>query len=490
MLNFPDEYQDFATNEEQEQVLSSDEASFQAHDAAKQWSVLEETAPAVNGVPLSAQFGGGRRKGSVQVELQEPQTASRPSLTLRQAVGARQLSYDSSPSRRTAQIEPETLQTAPYPSKTLASEAWSVPQMLQHATDPERPPRAASRGMGSESDRVDWRLHPQAAITPREDIRRFVVLYDYHPQVMSPRKHQQDGQELKLHEGDVVKVLGELRDDGFYPVELNGTKGLAPAAFLEQIGAADGASQQRSYLLQQLGSSRQNRMEQVTKQKARSGPRTSNSCQSDVYLREACWPAGAAKYMVARYAYNPADFPASSTPVEQQLSFAKGERLFVNIGGSARADGLVKAQNSQGRLGYVPVDFLEQPVWGLDTAGLSDPPTSGRGGSASPVPSPMTTRVVTHELNGAAITAPAPTDMASSSGLEATDWSTNPKTDIVPRPLDTMVLFTRDDVDRAIDPLRSGKGSSRKGKGVFSRFRFGSSRGEEYYSPANEHSVS
>lgn len=56
------------------------------------------------------------------------------------------------------------------------------------------------------------------------------VLYDYNPQEDSPYTHQE--QEIKLKQGQVVRVLSQERHDGFCRVKINKVHGWAPAAFL------------------------------------------------------------------------------------------------------------------------------------------------------------------------------------------------------------------------------------------------------------------
>ncbi|XP_067104288.1 uncharacterized protein C4orf50-like [Osmerus mordax] len=63
--------------------------------------------------------------------------------------------------------------------------------------------------------------------------RPFVAVYSYSPLRDSPNLHP--SRELALHEGDTVTLLGNPRHDGFCEAELNGRRGLAPIAFLEEV---------------------------------------------------------------------------------------------------------------------------------------------------------------------------------------------------------------------------------------------------------------
>ncbi|XP_053327575.1 RIMS-binding protein 2 isoform X1 [Spea bombifrons] len=63
--------------------------------------------------------------------------------------------------------------------------------------------------------------------------RRMVALYDYDPRESSPNVDVEA--ELTFCTGDIITVLGEIDEDGFYYGELNGHKGLVPSNFLEEV---------------------------------------------------------------------------------------------------------------------------------------------------------------------------------------------------------------------------------------------------------------
>ncbi|XP_030075119.1 RIMS-binding protein 2 [Microcaecilia unicolor] len=63
--------------------------------------------------------------------------------------------------------------------------------------------------------------------------RRMVALYDYDPRESSPNVDVEA--ELTFCTGDIITVLGEIDEDGFYYGELNGQKGLVPSNFLEEV---------------------------------------------------------------------------------------------------------------------------------------------------------------------------------------------------------------------------------------------------------------
>ncbi|XP_015273354.1 PREDICTED: RIMS-binding protein 2 [Gekko japonicus] len=68
---------------------------------------------------------------------------------------------------------------------------------------------------------------------PAASTRRMVALYDYDPRESSPNVDVEA--ELTFCTGDIITVIGEIDEDGFYYGELNGQKGLVPSNFLEEV---------------------------------------------------------------------------------------------------------------------------------------------------------------------------------------------------------------------------------------------------------------
>lgn len=62
--------------------------------------------------------------------------------------------------------------------------------------------------------------------------RRMVALYDYDPRELSPNVDAEV--ELSFRTGDVILVLGDMDDDGFYMGEIGGVRGLVPSNFLTE----------------------------------------------------------------------------------------------------------------------------------------------------------------------------------------------------------------------------------------------------------------
>ncbi|KAJ6656615.1 hypothetical protein lerEdw1_003502 [Lerista edwardsae] len=80
--------------------------------------------------------------------------------------------------------------------------------------------------VGTERDRRSGR-------SPAASTRRMVALYDYDPRESSPNVDVEA--ELTFCTGDIITVVGEIDEDGFYYGELNGQKGFVPSNFLEEV---------------------------------------------------------------------------------------------------------------------------------------------------------------------------------------------------------------------------------------------------------------
>ncbi|XP_047129040.1 uncharacterized protein LOC100199386 isoform X1 [Hydra vulgaris] len=73
----------------------------------------------------------------------------------------------------------------------------------------------------------------------------YVALYDYDPFKSSPNPNP--SLELKLSEGDLIKVTDKTRNDGFYFAEIRGNKGLVPSNFIERVNVSSSGHQIHEY---------------------------------------------------------------------------------------------------------------------------------------------------------------------------------------------------------------------------------------------------
>ncbi|XP_062275856.1 RIMS-binding protein 2-like [Scomber scombrus] len=83
-------------------------------------------------------------------------------------------------------------------------------------------------GMSVTPDPSDIGSIPDDAI-----VRRMVALFDYDPWESSPNMDSED--ELGFRAGDIIYVLGEIDQDGFYYGDLKGRRGLVPSNFLQPL---------------------------------------------------------------------------------------------------------------------------------------------------------------------------------------------------------------------------------------------------------------
>ena len=63
------------------------------------------------------------------------------------------------------------------------------------------------------------------------------MLFDYDPQRLSTTGHPEN--ELKLAEGDVITVYGEMDLNGYYTAELDGNRGLVSSLYIEEMDEYD-----------------------------------------------------------------------------------------------------------------------------------------------------------------------------------------------------------------------------------------------------------
>lgn len=132
--------------------------------------------------------------------------------------------------------------------------------------------------------------------------------------------------ELAFQEGDLISVFGNERSDGLYDAEVHDVRGRVPAALVRPAMAGRSSSQNGTALLSAYHGKH----------------------------------PGSGKYMRGRIAYEAGAFGGNTVSADRQLSFAKGELLFVNYGASGGADGMIMAEKyDKTRMGYVPFDMLD-----------------------------------------------------------------------------------------------------------------------------------
>ncbi|XP_022063845.2 RIMS-binding protein 2-like [Acanthochromis polyacanthus] len=76
-------------------------------------------------------------------------------------------------------------------------------------------------------------LSDMASIPDDVVVRRMVALFDYDPWESSPNMDSEV--ELGFRSGDIIYVLGNMDQDGFYYGDLHGRRGLVPSNFLQPL---------------------------------------------------------------------------------------------------------------------------------------------------------------------------------------------------------------------------------------------------------------
>ncbi|EGD75519.1 hypothetical protein PTSG_06590 [Salpingoeca rosetta] len=176
----------------------------------------------------------------------------------------------------------------------------------------------------------------EAAAEGQQPVRLFVALYDYDPETMSPNDAFED--ELELKEGMVIKVLGDVGEDGFFLAEHNGRQGLVPSNFVEELNpetvseftdTADFVSQADS----------------ADVQEAEDEPET--ALQADV---------GVGTLVRALYDYLPEEL-SPNDDIAEELSFHMHD--LMRVVEPRDDDGFFKCEHIQSaRQGYVPGNFI------------------------------------------------------------------------------------------------------------------------------------
>ncbi|XP_071827305.1 uncharacterized protein [Apostichopus japonicus] len=78
----------------------------------------------------------------------------------------------------------------------------------------------------------------------RSKQRMFMAVYSYNPMEHSPNETPE--KELSFKEGDMIRVQGHMRKDGFYHGSVNGIKGLVPSNFIEEVSISSSGKRKKT----------------------------------------------------------------------------------------------------------------------------------------------------------------------------------------------------------------------------------------------------
>uniref|UniRef100_A0A8R1I092 SH3 domain-containing protein n=1 Tax=Caenorhabditis japonica TaxID=281687 RepID=A0A8R1I092_CAEJA len=102
------------------------------------------------------------------------------------------------------------------------------PQQLQQQPQPMGVPSSSGIGVMGGGGMGVYSNGAKDGFIPKQLVAKF----DYDSRQLSPNVDAEQV-ELSFRQGDIITVLGEMDDDGFYMGELNGVRGLVPSNFLQ-----------------------------------------------------------------------------------------------------------------------------------------------------------------------------------------------------------------------------------------------------------------
>ncbi|XP_018645561.1 hypothetical protein Smp_176510 [Schistosoma mansoni] len=171
-------------------------------------------------------------------------------------------------------------------------------------------------------------------------IQVVVALYDYDPTTMSPNI---DGaqEELPFREGQLIKILTECDEDGFYLGECNGLRGLVPSNMVSELQSHSLRSQKINHSID-----------------SHSNLIDNNYLSSDQLnkVRSTDMNSPIQNYYYTTRKYDSFISQSNTTPRNAELSFRAGEQITVY--GNMDDDGFYYGETKDGRRGLVPSNFL------------------------------------------------------------------------------------------------------------------------------------
>ncbi|XP_035382693.1 LOW QUALITY PROTEIN: peripheral-type benzodiazepine receptor-associated protein 1 [Electrophorus electricus] len=175
--------------------------------------------------------------------------------------------------------------------------------------------------------------------------RRMVAIFDYDPSESSPNADIEA--ELTFRAGDVIYVLGDMDDDGFFYGDLNGRKGLVPSNFLqafsetsEVLAAAEDAVADSYRDLPKVNRCSLSELTDPAPTPAEEGlligpePRASPDPELEPQPDPSATPAPVATLLPP--GDNPSLTDASPPGKKKKSFFSKGKKLFKKLGSSKR----------------------------------------------------------------------------------------------------------------------------------------------------------
>ncbi|XP_037125302.1 peripheral-type benzodiazepine receptor-associated protein 1-like isoform X3 [Syngnathus acus] len=139
--------------------------------------------------------------------------------------------------------------STPAPVEKIGTRTHAqLPRRPVPPAKPRRSKKVESATLWEESvDSSSQDARSQAAAAPAANSapgsRRMVAIFDYDPRESSPNTDIEA--ELTFSAGDIIHVIGDMDEDGFFYGDLNGQRGLVPSNFLQAL-AEDAAAEHAS----------------------------------------------------------------------------------------------------------------------------------------------------------------------------------------------------------------------------------------------------
>jgi predicted nucleic acid-binding Zn-ribbon protein len=288
-------------------------------------------------------------------------------------------------------LSPSPIKSAPIttPSTLAVPPPYHYPMHTISPTTISPPKHTLSVSPTCSSPVALTQAQPSASKSDCEP-RLFVALLNYNPKSMCSTGHPE--RELTLHTGDVIPIVGEMDDFGYYRSVVDGKELLVPSCFIQEIKLDDKAVQERlmnqSLNTRSFGSESEVEVgrhvtttdtivthlfpvnspssdgltkhfpaEKIISASLEISPPSSLSPPIEA-LSEEELPVFKPKYVKALFDYTPAADSPNPQP-ELELEFVKGD--IIKIIGKMRKDKFYEGELNKKR-GYVPSNFVTDIV--------------------------------------------------------------------------------------------------------------------------------
>nr|XP_014424620.2 peripheral-type benzodiazepine receptor-associated protein 1-like [Pelodiscus sinensis] len=212
--------------------------------------------------------------------------------------------------------------------------------------------RVGQAGTSSFSKTGPLKSFVSEEIVNDDSLRMFVALFDYDPISMSPNLDAAE-EELAFKKGQILKVVGDKDDDGFYRGEYAGRVGYIPYNMVSEVHVE--RNEMKQHLLKQ---------DSVTDEKSVSNlvevdAQNNSKSVSEHSLQDSKDEQLPSKTMVAVCDHNPGENSLNAN-VEGVLTFSVGD--IITVFGSVDDDGFYYGEFN-GQRGFIPSDLLTAISW-------------------------------------------------------------------------------------------------------------------------------